>query len=182
MEQLARKDFELNLKVWSGFITLKYQQATMRETIDFLIESQKDWFKYLEWLYNFISSKTNISREIFDQMLWDANKIFEAIKSTYFRWVFTADGKKSDSETPFSSYLVLLAKELSLDPLSIIDRYTFEQIAYLTEWIVWNYNEQTPEWRKRNRIEAVKKEMKEEWTNDLDEIKALEERLKNKQQ
>jgi hypothetical protein len=66
-------------------------------------------------------------------MSGDIQKIFEAVKNTYFRGVFPKDAKKTDSETPFSSYLILLAKELSLDHLAIIEKYTFEQIAYLTE-------------------------------------------------
>lgn len=57
-------------------------------------------------------------------------EVFAKVRDSRFRDVFS--GKKEESGRPFESFACLLAEKFHLDPLSILSKYTFSQLAYLT--------------------------------------------------
>lgn len=69
-----------------------------------------------------------------------------------------------------------MAEKLSIDPLSLLERYTFEQIAELAKGIVWNLNSQTEEGKRKNEAEKIRKKIGE---SDRDAIRETVDRLAN---
>ena len=82
------------------------------------------------------------------------------MKKSYFKGAFS---EKSEEEThewsPEGAYWAFLAEKLSCDPLAMLERYTFEQIAELAQGVVWNANAQSEEGRKKNEAEKMRRKL-----------------------
>jgi len=163
-----KEEFELkfNLNIakkekWSKItITLSYEQATIQETMDFLRDIEKWWQS--EWMTNFLKKYSNIWKNPLAMWLLKldkdiAQKMFDNILDTRFRWVFDKNQKKKekkkedDVERPYSSVLLTICEKINIDPETFQNRYTIEQMNYFIDWIVFNANETTEEGRELNR-------------------------------
>lgn len=172
--EILRKDFTWEI-LWQ---TLKLKQASLKECIEFQFELQQEWFKLELWIYEFLNSHW-IVLKLEDLLKIDLNKFTQTLFDTRFKWFF-GKRKVSNDSMPLEAYIMLLSEKFNRDPDYIIEKYTPEQLTYYTDWIIYNANEQTPEWRRKNKINLKMKEIKKEDKNkDLEEIKALELKLKN---
>ena len=177
MYQILRKDFELPIKIKEKHI-LKYKQASMYECIEFSYEINQEWFNINERILKFLN-KNWVKIKKTELVFIDLQKLIDVIFDTRYRGFFWKD--KKESNYPLEAYFQFLGQKLSLDPLSVIKKYTPEQIKYLVDWIIYNINEQSKEWQRKNKIRAKFKKMEEDSSakNDLAEIKKMEEE-KNK--
>ena len=78
-----------------------------------------------------------------------------------FSWVF---GSSSDEENtvPYNSILLKICEKINIDPMKFQEQYTVEQMLYIYEWIIYNINDKTEEWREMNDKIRFNKENKDE--------------------
>jgi hypothetical protein len=57
---------------------------------------------------------------------------------------------------------------MRLDVITMLKTYTPEAFNYITDWIIYNLNEQTKEGRERNKYKKINKQL-----NDIDKEKEL---------
>lgn len=172
MKELILKDYEI-IVLWK---TIKYKQQSFYDCLDFSYKLQEKDFKLEDWLLDFL----NKNGWVFDKkelIKIDFEKFLQVLFDTAFKGFFKK-GKKGWKSYPYEWYLMLLAEKFSLDPDSIIRKYTPEQLEYYTEWIIYNTNEQSKEWQKRNKIDRQFKEMRKEESDEdaLKRIKAFQKR------
>lgn len=178
-EWLLKSTFEVNLKTGRWNYTIEYEQASIWETIEFYIKSEKEHI--LIWLYQFIQEHTKkkpwykfrgMSKKDFLD-LWEENlkKLFEQIKDTRFR--LPKQRKAWWDDSPFESFLAFLAEKLCVPPHILLKEYTFEQAVLLARWIEYNVNMQSPEWELRNAQNKAWDEMNEWEDFDMEAIKKL---------
>lgn len=164
MFELLRKTYQLEV-LWQ---TCTYEQFSMYECLEFSYMIQKKDFKIEDWIYNFLKDKIEIKPT--DLINIDLDKLMKVLLDTAFKGFFS-DKKEQKDWMPFEAYIMFLSEKFSLNPDDLLKKYTPEQINYYTEWIIYNLNEQTEEWQKRNRINREMKEYK----NSIDEEKEKEE-------
>jgi len=168
---LLRKDYNLKIKISWKEIIVKYKQAYIQELLEFLTESQNDNFDLLGYIFDFIEKNANITllQEEKNEIMPKVVEIFEKLKNTLFKSFFTIKKGVSGSKWPFSSFLMIICDKFSCDPKYLLENYTWEQItdenSYI-DWIIWNANEQTKEWRQKNK-QRVK--FKETFTNSIED-------------
>lgn len=178
-EWLLKSTFEVNLKTSRWNYTIEYEQASIWETIEFYIKTEKEHI--LIWLYKFIQEHTKkkpwykfrgMSKKDFLD-LWEENlkKLFEQIKDTRFR--LPKQRKAWGDDSPFESFLAFLAEKLCVPPHILLKEYTFEQAVLLARGIEYNVNMQSPEWELRNAQNKAWDEMNEWEDFDMEAIKKL---------
>lgn len=188
MFEILRKNYEIpirdkNDKLWG---VVKYKQATLLECLEYSFEAKQDWFELIIWLVSFIKDNSEIKNDntianILKHI--DINTLLDKIFNSRFKgYLSSKKWKVSKQEIPFSSYIMSLSKYFSIDPNTVVERYTPEQIAFYIEGVIYNINEETKEWQKRNMINQTKKEIQKETTPEdaLKEIQELESRINNK--
>lgn len=164
MFEALKKEYELDI-LWQ---TLVYEQLSLYDCLEFSYEIQKQDFKLEDWIYNFLKNKIKIKKQ--DLLKIDLNKFMDVLFDTAFKDFFSK--KKGNWESiPYEAYIMFLSEKFSIDPDTLIKRYTPEQINYYTEGIIYNLNEQTKEWQKKNKI---RREMKE-YKSTIDEDKEKQE-------
>lgn len=175
---LLKKDFEI--------IILKqkvvYSQLSYYECLEFYKTISEKDFDLVIWFFNFLKTKISVTeKDIINIWLEQIEKFFKIYLDTACKSFFKKNIiVNKDNISTFESYLTFLSKEINLDPLSILKKYTPEQLEIITDWVIFNLNEQTKEWRKNNKIKALKKQNSkdiEQNKKDLEEIKASREKL-----
>lgn len=175
MFELLKKDFEITI-LWQ---TCKYKQFSLYECIEFSYLLKQEGFKLEDWLYEYLKDKIELKKT--DLLKIDLNKFMDILFDTAFRWFFAK--KKSSWDTmPYEAYIMFLSEKFNLDPDEVLKKYTPEQINFYIEWIIYNLNEQTKEWQKKNKIRAKMKELKQESNEEKEkeDLKALLERMDKK--
>lgn len=159
---VVRKKFEININIKRWYykkkISVKYEQASMYEINEFLYESQRDWFRILDWIVDFVENNSDKKLNVFDRRILSLKfeEIFETLKETYFKWAFNEWGNGEEQvDDLLASYIVFLSWELKQDPLYLMKNYTIEQLKFFTDWIVRNNNERTDEWKRKNRLKKI---------------------------
>jgi len=152
MFELKKKRYGIKL----GDNIYTYSQATLWETIDYLffLENNFNILVFLEELFG-VQSFEEGKYEVFlkDINNSDINIVMEEILNTRFKWFFSKkDNKNEKNSIPYNAYIVFLCKELNTSPSDILNNYTTEAIAFLTDWVIYNLNEQTEEGRRKNKI------------------------------
>ena len=168
MQELLRKDFELDV-LWKTF---KYKQLTFQECLDFDFEMRKKDFDVSKWAYNLL--KHTISKKEFYTI--NLQKFLDVYLDTAMRGFYSKKTSKWWKEAPTSSFIVWVCKYLKITPKEYLE-YTPEAINYLVEGMIWNLNEQTKEWQRKNKISLMSKDTKE-WNKDEDLEAVLEMRKK----
>jgi len=168
-----KRDFDISFNIsllldWKNTenkITMKFKQATIMETIDFLMLVEK-WGVW-DWMADFLTENSDINKTTSWLMRLDKNlsqKVFDTIKNTRFKWTFWNSKGTSDSEPsqPYSAILMMLCEKLSIDPMGFQEKYTVEQMNYLMEWLIYNAQSQTEEWQAINDKNQFSKNNKDE--------------------
>ena len=179
MKRILVKEYELSLKIRRKFlyipytktILLKFEQAKLIDTIEFMESIKWNRVNIVIWLLNFIKkhSKTKISEKDKDYIMMYADEIITQIKQTFFEWCFWWKDNNQEN-SPFSSYITLLSEKLNTSPIELITNYTPNQLERLTEWIVWNANEWTKEWQRKNRLWNIQQRAKNRTDEDKEKI------------
>lgn len=185
---VVRKKFEININIkrwyYKKTISVKYEQASMYEINEFLYDSWKEWFQLVNRIIDFVEENSDKAINKFDRKIIAIkfSEIFETLKNTYFKWAFNEwwNGEEQVDDL-LASYIVFLSWELKQDPLYLMKNYTIEQLKFFTDWIIWNINERTEEWKKKNRLkqiwaknDSVNKEYVQNLLQKLDENKCNE--------
>lgn len=155
-------------------ILLKYQEANVLQVIEF-IQSDK---KIIEYFSEFILNNSNATKKDLSQILLSFEKIWEHLNNTFLNWFNNnidnsniLDNNKWWSNWWFNAYITLLSEKFNIDPIYILNNYTLKQLKYLTEWIIYNINEQTDKWKKENRMNSTKKQRENLSDTDAKTIK-----------
>ena len=109
-------------------------------------------------------SKKKITKRTRNYIYKNWEKIYDTIKDSFFEWCFSKVEDKKEDSSPFSGYIAVLSEKLQIDPITLIKTYTPKQLEYLTEWLVWNAQEATDEWKKKNQLRLISK--KAEWRSE----------------
>ena len=174
MFELLRKEYEVEILGQ----TLKYNQATVYECIDFSYTIQQEWFKLEDWIYEFLNDKIKLQKT--DLLKVDLSKFIDMLYSSLFKWFFVKS-TSSGKSIPYASYVVFLSEKLHIDPNNILNTYTPEQLSFYTDWIIYNINEQTKEWRNKNKInQDIKNTSQSDKDKILENIRLRDEKLKVK--
>lgn len=181
MSPLVPKQYEINIIIpkkillfrYQKKIQLKYQTATLRETLVYEYNVKTTGNFPITRLINFIREKSNrkIGQTDMFRIAKNINSVIDILYKTYFPQPSGIIFPKSDGRmtewAPFSAYIVSVAKSLNLDPVEMAKKYTQEQIDFLMLGLVWNANEITEEWRKNNsgRVSAERNKnlINEKW-------------------
>ena len=183
-----RKNYILQIKIkkkvlfisMNKTILLKFQEANIKEIIEFL-QSDKNIINYFS---DFILSNSNATKKDLQQILLNFDIIWEQLNNTYFRWlnqkwnvlnIKQENNNENENENKnnwwFSSYVALISEKMNIDPISLLEKYTLNQLNYLTEWIIYNANEQTDKWKEQNRMNVIRKQRDNLSDTDAQKIK-----------
>ena len=162
-----RKEYELPIIFEEKFlffhryktINLRYKQATILEYIEFIQETKKNEINYFKWFLekHWVDKKYLKNLKNIYQELW------RKIEQSYLKWYINKSKIKTETrkikeseQIPFNATLIHLSKELKIDPLEIMKKYTLEQLNYLSEWILYIYdNNKAKTSRKTNRKKQI---------------------------
>jgi len=72
-----------------------------------------------------------------------------------------------------------MSEKLSIDPITMLERYTPEALKYCSDWAIRNENEKSEKWQKVNQRKLQAMTLSE-WDKekDLQEVKEMRERKK----
>lgn len=169
MKELLKKTYEIKL-LWQ---TLKYEQFSLYECLEFQHTIQSQPLE--DWIYNFLKTKIKVNK--LDLLKIDLKLLMETLFDTAFKGFFWK--WKWWESMPFEAYVMFISKEFNLHPEAVMKKYTPEALACYMDWIIRNYNSQTKEWQKKNRINKAMKEMKKTSVeDDLKEIEEMRKKLK----
>jgi len=177
----TQKEFELKINIKkkilffnkTKIILLKYKEASVLEVIEFLqLEKQ-----IIEYFSDFILKNSNATKKDLWKIILNFDKIWEKINNTFLKFENkntikkTNNSKNSETISWFNSYLVILSEKLNIDPLELLKKYTLRQFNYLTEWIIYNANDKTKEWKQKNRMDDIQKQRENLNNEDAKKIK-----------
>ena len=149
----------------------------MKEVLEFLDKKRQEDFDIVEWVFDFIGKHSNISQNDYKYIAYEIDNIFKTLKDTYFKGAFAdndaGDSLWSDIVGTISPYLCMLSDKLSIHPDKMIDEYTPEMLEYYTEGVIYNINEQTEEWRKKNKSRSAKKKIESMTTDEKKKLDDL---------
>lgn len=187
MLTLIPKQYEVNIVIpkrilffrYKKIFKLKYQTATLWESMVYEYNLNQDSNHYISWFINFIIEKSGKKIRKSDTIrIWNnILSVVDILNKTYFPQKEDISFPKSNEDAttwaPFSSYIVWIAKSLNMDPIDMAKKYTQEQIDFLLLWLARNTNEITDDGKKRNSAWVSEQEnkilLKEKW----EEIQAI---------
>ena len=181
MKQLLRKTFVMDVLDKQ----IEFQQLSYYDAMEFDYMIRQEWFDIVKWFKQFMIEHWIEAEEIDELSIDEVNKMFKVYTDTALRGYYSNKQIKQStgkvSYVPDTSFIVFISKELSIDPLTLIKEYTAEWLDALVEWIMWNLNEQTKEWRERNRQKAIWMDLKDVDTEiELEKLRAMRETKKAK--
>lgn len=152
-------------------VVIRYKQANLYETEEHFEKVWWDIEKLYEWTKFFVKEHT-IEWWMSDNMLKTALPyIWEELKNTYLIGCYITKEEydkqerilnviKTNSSRKYEQYknnaileaanAVALSKTLMLDPISIMERYTIEQIAYIANGSTFISNSWNKDWETKN--------------------------------
>ncbi len=177
---------KLKIKIIKEFIGIKFykniiitfEQAKMIDVIKFLDNTKKNEFDLWLWILNFVKEHWKVKKNDEWSIYLHWWPIFEQIKNIYFKWLFKDTKWKSDN-SPIISLITFIAKESWISTLDILYKMTYEELELVTEWVIWNLNEQSDKGKKKNRMANLYKkserteEEKQEIKNKLEKLKSI---------
>lgn len=140
------------IKTPVGDLSIQYEQSNIREMLDFIdnkIDIEK-WISNIFLKWKFKKNKFyNFKKQCYPYIYEQSEQIVDKIIKKKFKWLFDK-GKKSGRIVIFSSIFQLVCEKYNLTPNELLDNYTWEQLEWMLDWIIFNLNEQTKEWQKIN--------------------------------
>jgi len=176
---LLQKEITLPIDLGDEIKFFKYKQYTIEQTLEFNYAEKNEE----QWLFDFLNNHAEndadkLSKEEFEKL--PVKELYKKVVGWLCRGFYDFNRKEEvdkGESYPVWAYIAFICNELAIEPLHLVKNYTFEQLNYLTEWIVWNKNEQTEEWQKRNKKKKTQKEIDE---MDKDALNKKLEELRNK--
>ena len=105
-------------------------------------------------------------------------KIFDFFLETYAKWFYLKEKWTEWWEnTPFSSVIAFILQNTN-ETLQSLKKLTWEEINFISEWIIYNMNEQTKEWKELNKKNQAKKDIKDgKYDNTLGKLRKNREKI-----
>ena len=173
MFELLKKDFEIEILEQK----VEYKQLSYYDCLELHYRIQKDFDLY-KWTYDFLKDKITITYD--DVLKIDVKKLFDVYLDTACRWFYDKKWKWW-KWVPFESFISFIAKEMRLDVITMLKTYTPEAFNYITDWIIYNLNEQTKEGQNRNKInQEIKSTPKQDKEKILKNVEYMDSLLNNK--
>ena len=194
IKKLRKKKYQITL-LWRELIL---EQFVFWDFLDFQHQVLIEWsVKFEEFLLDLLN-KSIIKWDKFiedDLLNIDFIETWTFLRKTVFSWCFINEEDISEEklkeikeklkenideedeylQRPLSTWLLDLSEIFHLDPDSILNRYTFESIIEYLEWFIYKENDKTPEWEMKNKVNLMKKKLKDENVTSEDVESSLEE-------
>lgn len=169
-----KKTFEQDFlnKKWDKIFTLKYEQATISEYYEYLTLSPEEQTHLLYWILKSqvkLSFFEKIMTFFFKNYVWKIEKwlkvneilinIFQnkfRFYKSIFDWLRKIDRKSKWSIE--SAWLSAICKNYCISPTDLMKNYTLEQYFWFLDWIEWNNNAISEEWKAINNMAIIDKE------------------------
>lgn len=190
MLELIKKKFILEIKIKYFFFfkktfVFKIKQASLFEIIEFDFYMQKSWLEIIDHIFNILQKlNPKFKKRYFKKIkIENFKKILNFIIKSYCKNYYKKPGKKinkkNQTEVPVYSMISFII-EHSNETIESLLNQTWEAIEYIFDWIERNINEQSKDWKLRNKQKILKKELKE-WKYDksLERIKSNREKILN---
>jgi len=192
MIELLKDTHELELVVKKKRFLFRYNDATLRELIEFRKMIDED-LNLSEWLFKFLKEhyvkhgiiKLGFSRRLFNKInQYQINLILSEVVDKWSAGMYGKEQeekkvKKDDdfftqeANDPDSALIMKLVEKSNETLDSLLDK-TWRTVKYMLEGIVWNIRSETEEGQKKNMQEAARKNAKE---NGIDANALLRDRL-----
>lgn len=174
MKELLKKKFQINV-LWK---VLEYDQLSYMEAIEFDDYMKKNKISIWEWAKTYLQQKLKLSDKELKKI--DLLVFFDTYCDTALRWYYSKSNW--DWGIPKSipnSYIMRLSEKMSIDPITMLEKYTPEAIKYCTDWAIRNENAKSDKWRKENERKLQWMYIAQ-WDNekDLEDIIAMREHKK----
>lgn len=150
----------------------------MIDILNFIEQSNRNKFDLWLWVIDFCKRYWNINKNDEWSIYFSSGKIFEILKDTYFKWLFSNTKTKWD-DTPIISLITFVAKESATSTLDILYKMTYEEFKLIIDGVIWNLNEQTKKGKQKNRLKLVYNKKENRTEQDNEEIKQKLEKLRN---
>lgn len=164
-------NLETSTKKEKEEFVLKYIQASIRETIQF-IDTAKDDTALNKWFHDFLKEKGNLTDDDILLVMMNPKKyqeLFKTIRNTRFRGVFDAPATKKqvgDRETMYGALIVAICEKFGMSPRDFQEKYTFEEMNYIVESMIFLNNEQTEEGKALNDKKKFSEKYSDEYLID----------------
>ena len=173
MEELLVKEAILSIPFKHKTYKFVLKQASLKDIIefDFYLKQENDTIS--KHIYELLKSLNKDFERDFDKIILNITfeihcKIHDFFLKNYCTWFYEKKEKskvvESIEKTPFSSIIASILTNTNETMESLL-KLTWEQITYISEWLVYNTNNQTPEWKEENRTKLNKKDIKD-WIHD----------------
>ena len=132
---LLKKEIELPIEIDGQTKHFVYEQYTIQETLEFHYKDQDR----AEWLFEFLNEHGKTENDKLTEaefQLLPVKKVYKKVLSGLCEGFYEFDGDKKPKykdEYPIAAYVSFVSKELSIDPLDLMQKYTFQQLNYLTQ-------------------------------------------------
>ena len=174
LDWLVKKDYLIDLDGKE----VKYKQLTIMECLEFNLYSQQEDFDLFKWLDKLFGSELSYKNI-------DLKKLMQTLYNTAFKWFYSSkkwdpkeitEREKVKSDFEYLAFLVSVSWEIKLDPISILEKYTPEQLTLISKWLSYKINESSKEWKAKNNI-MIEWLSTDVWA-ELDKIQKARERAK----
>lgn len=138
---------------WKKKITIKFQEWTLGEYFEFE-QIKSDNNLIAEWLVNIInkSYKKPVPTRLYE---YCASQIIETLHANLYPTLPKEEKEQkntnNDDFMPLHAIFALFSEKLWILPNDLMNNYTLRQFWYILRGFVWNCNEQTDDWQRKNR-------------------------------
>jgi len=184
---IIRKDINIPIKIWNKIKLFSFKQFTIQDTLNFHydVENKPLWiFDFLnkhwdkkKWFWNHKLSKKEFMNipfnTLYQTVVWNAMEWFYDFEQQVKKW-----NKLEDTdEYPLAAYIAFVAKELCINPIDIIARFTPQQLKAFSWGITWNINSQSEKWEIKNKrilnLRKIEKMDKNKMNTSLDSLRNI---------
>lgn len=143
-----KKEYEKQFILWPKTETIKYSQATIRESQEFFYLSPKEQvdevgkiiISQITNMWSLRIFKENMSKrtDFFEKIIWEyIHNRFRNYKSI-FEWILPPSKKKSIYQVTVKS----VCSEYNISwPEELFSNYTQEQFDWMVDWLIFSWNE-----------------------------------------
>lgn len=167
MQELLVKEAILVIPYKSKKYTFIIEQANFSKILEFDFYLKRDNTDIVKHVFTILQKfNKDYTKNMFNTISPEIyNKVHSFIIKNYCTSFYTIKEKlkkKDDIEietAPFSSVIAFIIKH-SNETMESLLKLTWEQIEYLSDWIIYNLNDLTKEWKEENELNQYKKDKK----------------------
>lgn len=170
MEELLKKEAILSIPFKNKTYNFTIEQASLQKIIEFDFYLKQENESIVKYIYEILESLNKEFNEKVIEYITPKQhlKIHDFFIKNYCKWFYEIKKKSEVTESiekiPFSSIIASILTNTNETMESLL-KLTWEQITYISEWLVYNANEQTTEWKEENKTKQNKKDIKN-WVHD----------------